>query len=246
MFRVFTSFCVLFLSLLGNLSAKKIGLLIVATGQYDQFVDPLIESARQHFLNGHEVTYFVFTDGTRVSRAKDVVSVLHKKLGWPFDTMMRNEVYCKNKKILEDQDYLFALDADMRFVDAVGDEILGERVATLHPGFIDGKRGTYETNSKSKAYVSKKEGKLYFAGGFFGGSKKEFFKIINQTTSNIHDDLSQGIIAIWHDESHWNRYCIDHPPTVVLNPSYCYPESWELDFPKKLLALDKNHDKIRK
>ncbi len=37
-------------------------------------------------------------------------------------------------------DYLFATDADMRFVGPVGDEILAKLVATQHPGFV-GKRG---------------------------------------------------------------------------------------------------------
>ena len=32
----------------------------------------------------------------------------------------------------------------------------------------------------------------------------------------------------------------------ILSPSYCYPENWKLKYPKKLLALDKNHDEIRK
>ena len=33
--------------------------------------------------------------------------------------------------------------------------------------------------------------------------------------------------------------------TVILDPSYCYPESWDLPFPKRLLALDKHHEEIR-
>ena len=227
-----------------DLSAAKVGLLIVATGRYDVFVDPLIASARKYFCPEDTVTYYVFTDG-KITLADDVVYVFQKRLGWPYDTMMRNSMYNAHKELLMNEDYLFALDADMLFVDTVGSEILGEQVATRHPGFLT-QRGSYETRPESLAYVAPTEGTAYYAGGFFGGSRDRMFHIVEETTRRILDDMNRGIIAVWHDESHWNRYCIDHKPTVILNPSYCYPESWKLPFPKKLLALDKNHGAMRK
>lgn len=243
--RTCIALLLLFTSTTSHLLAEKIGLLIVATGRYDYFVAPLIASARQYFCPNHEVTYFVFADGNRIPEADGVVRIFQERLGWPYDTMMRNAIYYKNKDLLAEQDYLFAIDADMRFVDTVGDEILGKRVATIHAGYLHS-RGTYETNPSSLAYVPAHEGKYYFAGGFFGGSQEEFIKIIFETTRRIYDDLNRGIIAIWHDESHWNRYCIDFEPTVILTPSYCYPESLHLDFPKKLLCLDKDHKAFRR
>ena len=243
MFKLLLSFAALFLTVTGNLLASKVGLLIVATGKYDQFVEPLIQSARKHFCADQEVTYFVFANGN-IPQADDIVHVYQNKLGWPYDTMMRNAIYNQHKELFTAQDYLFALDADMLFVDTVGSEILGERVATLHPGYV-GTLGTYETDPLSLACVGDDEGEGYFAGGFFGGSREEFLKIISITTLRILDDLSRDIIAIWHDESHWNRYCIDHPPTVVLSPSYCSPDALEVEYPKKLIALDKDHDEVR-
>ena len=126
----------------------------------------------------------------------------------------------------------------------LGDEILGERVATLHPGYV-GSLGTYERDSRSLACVGDNEGEYYFAGGFFGGSREEFFRIIFETSRRINDDLSRGVIAVWHDESHWNRYCIDFKPTIILSPSYCYPDNWDLNYPRKLLCLTKNHNECR-
>jgi histo-blood group ABO system transferase len=222
---------------------KNVGLLIVATGKYITFVNPLIESARKHFCSNHQVTYFVFTD-QEFATPDDVVRIEQKRLGWPYDTMMRYKIYLNNWAAFADQDYLFACDADMRFVGEVGDEILGERVATLHPGFV-GKRGSYETTPHSKAYISEQEGKHYFAGGFYGAQKDSFLHILKTTTRQIEDDLEKGFIAVWHDESHWNRYCIDFPPSTILTPSYCYPENWILPYEKKLLALDKDHAAFR-
>jgi histo-blood group ABO system transferase len=248
-------FISLFLLLGAHLFADKVGLLIVATGRYDVFVDPLIASARQHFCPNHQVTYYVFTDGV-ISPASDVVQVFQRRVGWPFDTLMRNSMYLQNKELFKDEDYLFALDADMLFLDTVGDEILGERVATLHPGYtMTGSKPTYETNPKSAAFVQEGEASFYFAGGFFGGSQREFIKLIAETSSRIQKDLDNGIIAIWHDESHWNRYCIDYPPQVILSPSYCFAENisemgfsehvvaeYKKMFPRKLLALTKKGD----
>jgi histo-blood group ABO system transferase len=60
----------------------------------------------------------------------------------------------------------------------------------------------------------------------------------------IDDDLRRGVVAAWHDESHWNRYLVDHPADVVLPPEYCCPESWPLPG-RKLLALEKDHAALR-
>ncbi len=228
-------------------TTHKVGLLVVATGRYIQFVEPLLASADKHFLPEQEVTYVIFTDQPvtfQENIQRNIIRVEQKRLGWPYDTMMRLAMYAQQKELLQAMDYLFACDADMLFVDTVGNEIIGERVATQHPGFV-GKRGTYETRKTSTAYIAPDEGSHYFAGGFNGGSSKEFLTLAETITHHIEIDLSNNIIAIWHDESHLNRYFIDTPPTVILNPSYCYPESWKLPYPKKLLALDKNHAEIR-
>lgn len=224
--------------------AKKVGLLVVATGKYIEFVQPLIHSADRYFCPEDEVTYFIFTDG-KVSDAPHIITFYHERVGWPYDTMMRSAMYLEHHDELEKMDYLFACDADMLFVDTVGHEIFSDRVATLHPGFV-GKYGTYEHRSSSKAYVARGEGNYYFAGGFYGGTSKEFLKMTRRMVKNINKDLSKNIIAIWHDESHLNRYFIDNPPTRILSPSYCYPESWELPYHKRLLALDKNHSEFQK
>lgn len=242
--RLFTLIFSLLALSLSNLNAANIGLLVMATGKYIAFVPPLVDSAKKFFCQEHEVTFFVFTD-QQAKPIDNVVYIYQSRLGWPYDTMMRFHTYFKHRDIYADMDYLFACDADMLFVGRVGSEILGDRVATQHPGFI-GKRGTYETNPTSLAYIAPHEGKYYFAGGFYGGSFDEVMKIAKTCADNIDKDLAKGFVAVWHDESHWNRYCIDNPPTIILNPSYCYPESWNLPYPKKLLALDKNHSEFRK
>ena len=227
-----------------QLHAVHVGLLIVATGKYINFVEPLVASAEKHLLPHHQKTYFVFTDG-QVPRAHNVIGVYQKRLGWPYDTLMRCSIYSAHADLYANIDYLFALDADMLFVDTVGDEILGDRVATQHPGFV-GQRGTYETNGSSTACVQGHEGSYYFAGGFHGGSHDEFLKLAGTMYHNIMRDLEHNFVAIWHDESHLNRYFVDNPPTKILSASYCYPGKQRTTYPKKLVALDKNHAEYRK
>ena len=139
---------------------------------------------------------------------------------------------------------MFACDADMRFVDTVGDEILGDRVATQHPCYV-GRRGTYETNQKSLAYIAPMKASITLPEDFMVARKQEFI-ILNQTLyERITVDLDNGIMPVWHDESHLNRYFIDFKPTVFLSPSYCYPEDWQLNYHPRLLALNKNHAQMR-
>lgn len=227
-----------------HIFGDNVALAIVATGRYIEFVDPLIRSANKHFCQEHEVTYFVFTDQD-YDPPENTIRVEQSKLGWPYDTMMRYHVYYANKELFEGQDYIFAIDADMLFVDEVGNEILSDHTAVIHPGYPY-RRGTYETNPQSRAYVGP-EGRYYYCGGVYGGSHDRFFDICKTNMDNIDDDLSRGLIAIWHDESHWNRYCIDHEPTVILSPSYCCPDSERGRDPRpRILALTKNHAAYRK
>lgn len=234
----------LFLLNFSSSFADTIGLCVMATGKYSQYAERMIASARTYFCNDHDVTFFVFTD-QKINIDKDIVRVEQKRLGWPYDTLFRFKVYYDNKHLFKKMDYLFAVDADMLFVDHVGSEILSDRVATLHPGYV-GKKGPYEKKRHTMARVKKHEEKNYYCGGFYGGRKKEFLRLCNYTTKNIKIDLKNDFIAVWHDESHINRFFIDRPPTKVLSPSYCYPESWDLPYPKKLLALDKDHLEMRK
>ena len=222
----------------------KIGLLVIATGKYDQFVPPLFKSMKKHFLKNHDVTMFVFSD-KEMPKKEGLIHIFQEHEGWPCATLKRYHVFNKNKEILSKMDYLYYCDADMLFVNDVGDEIIGELVATTHPRMAQGLQGTFEENPTSTAYVPKEKRKNYYAGGFNGGSSESFLKMSEHIRNNVDLDSSNSIIAVWHDESHLNRYLVDHKPAIELTPSYCYPESWDLPFEKKILALDKNHNQIR-
>ena len=105
-------------------------------------------------------------------------------------------------------------------------------------------RGTYETSKKSTAHVAKNEGDVYYAGGFWGGRVLNILQLAQRLRRNVEKDLSWGYIARWHDESHLNRYFIDHS-SKVLSSSYCYDANKNYPIEKKILALHKDHKGIR-
>lgn len=224
----------------------EVGFLIIATNKYTEFIPNLIESADKYFLPNHEVTYFFFTNKDMViETGRNLITNKIEHRDWPWMTLGRYSIFEQHSNQLKDMDYLFYCDADMLFVDTVGDEILSDRVATQHAGYY-GRRGAPETNPLSTAYVGTNEEMQYFAGGFNGGSSESYLKMSSTIAENTKKDYENGIIAVWHDESHLNRYLIDNPPSMILDPSYCCYENWvDCPFGKRLLALVKKHEEYR-
>lgn len=204
--------------------------------------------------------YCIFTDKTadvfkENKRHKDKPKIFNvPHLPWPNSTLKRFHFFNENKEYITG-DYVFYIDADTRLVDYVGDEILSDLVAVQHCGYV-GERGTYETRELSMAYIAPNEGKMYFGGGFLGGKAENFWQASETMANSIDVDAHNGITAIYHDESHWNRYLVDNPPTKVLSPSYHFPENhphiyskWQkagVSYKPKILLLKKDHKEMRK
>lgn len=226
----------------------NITLLLIATNKYADFANPFIKSSDRYFLTDHNVSYLVFSDKEiKISSNRKVEFVPIEHEPWPNPTLKRYDYFLHKASELKDQDYLYYSDIDMRFVDSVGEEILSERVATIHPGFWNKHpfEWTYERRQHCNAYIPFGEGRRYYAGGFNGGKSKTFLEMSRVISKWRKEDENKSIVPIWHDESYMNKYMYLNPPTKELSPSYCYPESWQLPFEKKLLALDKNHKEMR-
>lgn len=214
----------------------KIGLLVMATGKrYLEAAHGMIESARKYFCTHHQVTYFIFTD-TRTSESPDIIVLPQEQMGWPYDSIMRFATYHKYREYFKEYDYLFSCDADMQFVDNVGDEILDSLVGTIHPQVRFKPRG-YEDNPLSTACLHKGQATHYFAGAFYGGARNEFLQLIDTLQNNIIIDLARGYVARVNDESHLNYYFAHHKPTTLLGPEYCHFEGSYSPYKPKLVAL---------
>src|SRR3990167_7497233 len=182
---------------------------------------------------------------------------------WPLPTLLRYNLFLQQEEELKKYDYLFYIDVDMRITDWVGEEILGDGLtAAQHPmyAFKRNLYPPYEPNPDSTAYIplpgrfleengQKRFESLYYAGGFQGGKTDDFIKAMKVMRGRIEKDFNKNYIARWNDESHWNRYLYEVPPTVVLNPSYVYPDSlvdsyyiklWGRNYSPKIMTLTKS------
>lgn len=232
----------------------KTALLLIATGpSYMGYIQPLLASAQEHFV---EHTPFLWTD----SKLKFVENQFYlPDYGYPSVTLNRYNTFYAKAGMLVEFDQLFYCDIDMRFVAPVEErDIFSQGItATLHPGFArerwDKKtgdwvstRGTPDRNPHSTAYIPRFTDNQYFCGGFNGGDAKAYLKMADQIRKNVYQDNLKGYTAVWHDESHLNRYLLDNPPARILTPSFCYPEDYDngygwdaAEYPAKLVALNK-------
>jgi histo-blood group ABO system transferase len=227
----------------------KICILTIATNKYINFVQALYDNIEQYFLPGHQKTCVLFTEHDCESSDNVKISQIQHE-PWPIPTLKRYNYFLKEKDFILQHDYCFYFDVDMRIDSIVGDEVLSNLVGTKHfyKTWETPEQFSYERNPKSLAYVPFGEGKSYYAGGFNGGKTKNFIQMSEVIADRVNKDLENSIVAVWHDESHMNRYMIDNPPTLELSPEYCYPEP-ELgrhsQYDPKIIALLKNHNELR-
>jgi histo-blood group ABO system transferase len=219
----------------------QIGLLVIATNKYIEFLPNLLKGVKKNFLKKHDIEVFLFTNHPNV---KDVTVIQTEHKPWPWMTLGRYHLFQKLKEYSK-KDYYYYIDVDMLILGEVGEEIFGERVATIH-GKFKKRPGNYDRNSKSLAYISEEEISKnviapYFCGGFQGGSK--YLDDSAELARRIDIDWSNGVIAEWHDESHWNRYLLDNPPTVVLPHTYCSTKQNENS---KISIVKKNEKELRR
>ena len=240
----------------------KVALLFICTGsQYWPFAKEVIEGAKKYFLTNHKVDYFLWSDmpdgmnyGVKVFETEATE--------WPYPTLMRYHLFLQQEETLKNYDYIFYCDVDMRFVGEVGDEILGDLTMAQHPMYALRREYVppWEPNPASAAYIPRLgriityvDGRrifepLYAAGGFQGGKSENYLKAMKVMKRMIDRDLTMNYIPIWNDESIWNRYLYDCPPTIVLSPSYVYPDSlineyynkiWGRTYEPKIITLTK-------
>lgn len=250
------------------LKKKKVALLMIGVNErYWAYLLQVIEDCKNNFLPQHNVEFLVWSDMPEDKLPQATVFPT-EPIEWPAPTLMRYHLFLQQEEKLKEYDYLFYLDADMRVVEKIGDEILGEGLtAAEHPMYSLRAQyiPPYEPNKQSTAFVPRlgqiieENGKprfkpLYLAGGFQGGKTKLFIKAMQKMRASIDKDYNNNYTAIWNDESHWNKYVfayanpVDGHPTVVLPPSYIYPDSlikeyyepiWGRKYDPKIITITK-------
>jgi histo-blood group ABO system transferase len=221
----------------------RVALVVIATGRYDEFVPALVAGATAHVLGLERI--FVMSDASP-NREEMVTWLPLGHIPWPYPTLLRYRAMTGYRDILEQSDVLLYVDVDMRFQRSVDLPPMKGTLAVQHPGCIamPPNELPYERRVNSTSCITLGEGSSYFAGGVQGGDAGAYLKACATMAHWIHVDLENGVIPLWHDESAWNRYCIVHPPEVVLPDAYCSPE-YVGQTDAFIVALDKDHDRLR-
>ncbi|KAK2853692.1 hypothetical protein Q5P01_006353 [Channa striata] len=214
---------------------SSVALTVFAVGRYlDVYLHKFLISAEQHFMLPLQVTYFVFTDQPEnvpnielgPKRKMKVIKV-EKHSRWQDISMMRMRTISDyiDSDIRHHFNYVFCFDVDQEFKGRFGSEALGDSVALLHAHFykLPKERFTFDKNPKSKAFME--TGDYYYHAAIFGGSWKNVKKLADTCYLSIMDDKMNDVEALWHDESHLNKYFWLNKPSKLLSPEYCWDYS---------------------
>ena len=225
---------------------RKLAILYICTGKYQIFWETFYSSSKEFLLTKHHKHYFVFTDSNSITANGNITVIYKKHEGFPIDSLLRFRMFNSISDRLKDYDYVFFFNSNLNFVAPVNEEIFPDDyisglTGVLHPGYFNKNYFwfPYERNPASKAMIAHKYSRYrYYMGIFFGGRTEAFNELSEKCDGWIRDDLKQGIIAVYHDESHLNRYFIGRE-ILEMYPSYGYPEGWKLPFTPRIIILNK-------
>ena len=231
----------------------SIAIIFIGTGKYLNFLPKYYENNETFLFSKSKKQYFVFTDGDIETPPKNmsIYKIEHKE--WPLITLERFQTILLAKDELKSYDWVLFLDADTLTVSEIKEEDVLQKslIGVHHPCHYlkmpphDVFPGSLETNEKSKSAVTATDNiGIYYQGCLWGGKTKEFLLMTEELDKRVKDDYDNHIIAIWHDESHINKYFIENKEMVhTLSPSYAFPEVFEslCTFEKKIIHLAKEN-----
>ena len=149
----------------------KVAILYIALGRYIVFWRDFYESCQDKLMNC-EKHYFVWTDNPDFdyANAKNVTVISAQKRGWPYDTLLRFEMFLQQEKQLKKFDFVYFFNANMQFINPTDlAEIAPAEwndglVAGCHPGrpwaFENPDVLPYERREQSTAYIPYGSGKM--------------------------------------------------------------------------------------
>lgn len=222
----------------------KIAVITLATNNYKSFLKPLWSSINKYFVPRAKKDFYFFTD-EKLEWFDESIKWFHiNHEPWPYITLKRFEFISQCVNDLKHYDYVVYLDSDMEFVDTLPEfEIRNKKFfAVCHPSVINNINfWPVETNTLSSAYIPERHNCVYVQGCVWG-SKGEFIgQMVQELKNNIELDLKNNIVSVWHDESHLNKFMVDHrSDAAILSPSMAYPQNWKLPVNKLMIHKDKN------
>ena len=213
----------------------KIAITYICTGKYERFWDGFYQSCETFFYPDAEKHYFVFTESKRImaKRLENVTCIYQGRAGWPYDTLLRFHWFAMVQDRLREFDYCYFCNANSVFLRTVTPEVIPlpteEKPLILwcHTAHYEDRSSndiTTEANPLSTAYVGPDVPCRQHGGGFYGGTMSAYLKMTLELRDNIQKDLDNGIIAVWHDQSHIIKYGAEHAHLEVGKDLICQEE----------------------
>lgn len=237
----------------------RLSVVFIGTGKYLNFLPNWYSACEKYLVPNVEKHYYVFSDG-ELSDTPDNMDVYSQEhLSWPYITLLRFGIILKVEDELSKSDWVLFLDADMLVVDEVKEEDLftdRKYIGVHHPCHFMGMNphnklpGAFETNEKSFACITEDDDvSVYFQGCLWGGRVPDVIEMMKELDSRTQKDLSNDVIAVWHDESQMNKFFAERREDVyIMGPSFAYPEVFAeyCNFEPKIVHLAKDNSKYHK
>ena len=213
------------------MNPRTTGVVILATGAYFLMGVRLIKGFRQYFQGTGRIVFYFHSDNDPVPYLPsgcDICYVYASHGAWP--SVAKSKYSC----ILADEAQMRAdgieqvcyIDADTDFHVPFGDdwfppvEVFGAQHFCNHnPNYA---YPTFETNPASVACLtvgSETAGLVYFYACFWGGQIDALLALSRVCKAMTDQDVANGVMAVWDDESYLNKYLHDYryPDVVMLD-----------------------------
>jgi|TARA_B100000902_G_scaffold56380_1_gene63171 hypothetical protein len=237
----------------------KVAISFLGTGKYLDFLPKYYENIEKYFLPNSEKTILAFTDGELDGTPENLKVFSQEHLDWPYITLKRFEIINKAREIINDHDWFVFIDGDALVVDRIEEEEFftdKPLFGVHHPCHYlkmpphNKYPGAYEITENCNAAVDleKYQPKVYYQGCFWGGKVPEVCAMIDELEYRVSDDLKRKVVALWHDESHLNKYFIENPDLVhTYGPEYAFPEVFkdQCTFEPKIVHLAKDNSEYQ-
>ncbi|WP_204979648.1 family 6 glucosyltransferase [Eikenella corrodens] len=235
-----------------NKNNINVAILYISTGRYTIFWDNFFISSERFLLPDCQKHYFLFTDSLEMLLGEQegkVTRITQNKLGWPYDTLMRFDMFLNIKSTLLSYDYIYFFNGNTEFLKPITQEDLlplkpHENLVVSHQPHITHllpAEFPYERNPRSTAYIPYDQGQYYFAGGLNGGKASAFLEMCEILDQRIKQDLDKNIIALWHDESQLNKYVLNRNDLKILPRYFTRGEAEIWKECSKVMFSDKTH-----
>tara|TARA_B100000900_G_scaffold287048_1_gene246124 strand:- start:2966 stop:3685 length:720 start_codon:yes stop_codon:yes gene_type:complete len=237
----------------------KVAISFLGTGKYLDFLPKYYENIEKYFLPNSDKTILAFTDGELDEVPENIKVFSQEHLNWPYITLKRFEIINKAREIISNHDWFVFIDGDALVVDRIEEENFftdKPLFGVHHPCHYlkmpphNQYPGAYEITENCNAAVDleKYQPKVYYQGCFWGGRTPEVCAMIDELEYRVGDDLRRNVVALWHDESHLNKYFIENPDLVhTYGPEYAFPEVFkdQCTFEPKIVHLAKNNSQYQ-